>query len=102
MHGYERFEIDYPTPAGTGLGHVTYVTTGASGFAGTARSLDENLPADPGLAALRVVSGTYLQAMVVTITPAPAPGVGDLITASTVDDLGMERDAFVIAVPPLP
>lgn len=98
MHGYERFEIDYPAPAGTGLGHVTYVTTGASGFAGTASTIDENLPTDPGLAALRVADGTYLQAMVVTIVPDPAGG-GDRIEGSTVDDLGMERDAFVITVP---
>lgn len=102
MHGYERFEVDYAAAAGTGLGHVTYVTTGASGFAATPRSIDENLPADPGLAALRVASGTYLQAMVVTIAPAPTAGGGDLIEGSIVDDLGMERDAFAITVPPVP
>jgi hypothetical protein len=101
MHGYERFEIDYPTPGGTGLGHVTYVTTGAGGFAGTASTIDENLPTDTALAALRVADGTYLQAMVVSIVPDATSG-GDRIEASTVDDLGMERDAFVITIPPAP
>jgi hypothetical protein len=96
MHGYERFEVDYPTATGTGLGHVTYVTTGASGFRATERAIDENLPTDPALAALRVASGTYLQAMVVTIRPGTG---GDVIEASTVDDVGMEQDAFEITVP---
>lgn len=98
MHGYERFEIDYPTATGTGLGHVTYVTTGASGFRANEDAIDENLPTDPTLAALRVVDGTYLQAMVVTIAPGAG---GDVLEASIVDDMGMERDAFEITIPPV-
>ena len=95
MHGYERFEIDYPSAAG--LGRATYVTTGAGGFSGTMASVNEGLPDDPALAALRVASGAFFQAMQVEITPGPD---GDVLTAVALDDVGAVRDSFDVLVPP--
>jgi acid phosphatase len=95
MHGYERFEIDYPSAAG--LGRATYVTTGAGGFSGTMASVNEGLPDDPALAALRVASGAFFQAMQVEITSGPD---GDVLTAVALDDVGAVRDSFDVLVPP--
>lgn len=94
MHGYERFEIEYT--GAPGLGRATYVTTGAGGFSGTMATVSQRLPTDPDLAALRVASGAFFQAMVVEIAPGAG---GDVITALTLDDVGATRDSFDIVVP---
>lgn len=80
MHAYERFEV----------GEVTYVTTGAGGF----RDADiEGLVAElPDDAALRVASGSFLQAMFVEIVQNDSGE--DVIRARVVDDVGAVRDSF--------
>jgi hypothetical protein len=98
MHGYERFEIDYPTAGPGGLGHATHVTTGAGGFPGTDASVSERLPTDPDAAALRVSAGAFFQSMIIEIVPS-GDGTADLIQATTLDDLGATRDSFEISVP---
>ncbi|UJR81999.1 metallophosphoesterase [Sandaracinus amylolyticus] len=86
MHGYERFEV----------GDVTYITTGAGGFVDA--NIDDLVDELPEDAALRVASGSFLQAMFVEIVQ---DGEGrDVIRGRVVDDVGVERDTFEHVVAP--
>lgn len=86
MHAYERFEV----------GDVTYVTTGAGGFRDA--DVDELVAELPDDAALRVASGSFLQAMFVEILQNDAGE--DVIRARVVDDVGAVRDSFEKVVAP--
>lgn len=86
VHAYERFEYE----------RVTYVTTGAGGFADP--SVDQHIEDYPDDALHRVSSGTFLQSMIFEIVQ---DGAGqDLIRGRALDELGMVRDSFERVVSP--
>jgi hypothetical protein len=78
IHGYERFEID----------GITYVTTGGGG--GLIGDMNANISrAECGM---RKVSGGFFHAMDVVID-------GPTIHATVIDDSGVKRDDFTVAMP---
>lgn len=78
IHGYERFEID----------GVTYMTTGGGG--GLIGNIDQNVSRPE--CAMRKASGGFFHAVDVVIE-------GKELRGQVVDEAGLTRDTFVVALP---